>query len=60
MTEQVLQDKVILITGASQGLGEAVAKATALAGATVILVARNQKRLEKIYDEIVASGAPEP
>ena len=50
MTEQVLQDKVILITGASQGLGEAVAKATALAGATVILVARHQKKLEKVYD----------
>lgn len=55
-----LQNKHILITGASQGLGEQVAKAAAAAGATVILVARKQKNLEKVYDDIVASGAPEP
>lgn len=42
-----LANKTILITGASQGLGEQVAKAYAAAGATVILVARHQKRLEK-------------
>lgn len=60
MVEQILQNKHIVITGASQGLGEEMAKAVALAGATVILVARNQKRLEKVYDAIVASGAPEP
>lgn len=55
-----LQDKIIMVTGASQGLGEQVAKAYAGAGATVILVARHQKKLEKVYDAIAASGGPEP
>lgn len=60
MSEKTLQNKVILVTGASQGLGEQVAKATAQAGATVILVARSQKKLEKVYDDIVNAGCPEP
>ncbi|UOO82687.1 SDR family oxidoreductase [Uruburuella testudinis] len=55
-----LQNKIILVTGASQGIGEQVAKAYAAAGATVVLVARHQKKLEKVYDEIVAAGGPEP
>ncbi|CBX21390.1 unnamed protein product [Neisseria lactamica Y92-1009] len=42
-----LTDKTILVTGASQGLGEQVAKAYAAEGATVILVARHQKKLGK-------------
>ena len=49
-----------MVTGASQGLGEQVAKAYAGAGATVIRVARHQKKLEKVYDAIAASGDPEP
>lgn len=60
MSEKTLQNKVILVTGASQGLGEQVAKAAAQAGATVILVARSQKKLEKVYDDIVNTGCPEP
>ncbi|QEY24805.1 SDR family oxidoreductase [Neisseria animalis] len=55
-----LANKIIMVTGASQGLGEQVAKAYAAAGATVILVSRRQKRMEKVYDDIVASGYPEP
>lgn len=55
-----LANKIIMVTGASQGLGEQVAKAYAAAGATVVLVARHQKRLEKVYDAIVAAGHPEP
>ena len=55
-----LQEKILLVTGASQGIGEQVAKAYAAAGATVVLVARHQKKLEKVYDEIVAGGGPEP
>lgn len=55
-----LHNKTIIVTGASQGLGEQVAQAYAAAGATVVLVARHQKRLEKVYDEIVAAGCPEP
>lgn len=57
---QQLQNKIILVTGASQGLGEHVAKAYAAAGATVVLVARHQKKLEKVYDDIVAAGYLEP
>lgn len=60
MEQKILFKKTILVTGASQGLGEQVAKACAAAGATVILMARHQKKLERVYDEIVASGAPEP
>lgn len=61
MSGLALQGKTILVTGASQGLGEEVAKAYAKAGATVILMARHQRKLEKVYDDIVAAGdAPEP
>jgi len=56
MPDISLKDKVALITGASQGIGAAVAKAYAKAGAHVILVARNQKNLEKVDDEITAAG----
>ena len=55
-----LQDRVILITGASQGLGAEAARACAEAGATVVLVGRHQKKLEKVYDTIVSAGYPEP
>ena len=55
-----LQEKILLVTGASQGIGEQVAKAYAPAGATVVLVARHQKKLEKVYDEILAAGGPAP
>lgn len=51
-----LSGRLALITGASQGIGAAVAKAYAKAGAHVILVARNQKKLEKIDDEIRGAG----
>ncbi|MEM8833031.1 MAG: SDR family NAD(P)-dependent oxidoreductase [Pseudomonadota bacterium] len=56
MAGKKLQDKIALITGASQGIGAAVARAYARQGAHVILVARNQKNLEKIDDEIQAEG----
>ena len=60
MSQSALQDKTILITGASQGLGEQVAAAYTAAGATVILMARSQKKLEKVYDSIAQSGGAEP
>ncbi len=61
MNPNNLKNKTILITGASQGLGSQTAKAYARAGATVILMARNRKNLEKVYDEIRAiPDAPEP
>ena len=48
MSSGQLQDKIVLVTGASQGLGEQVAKSYAAQGATVILVARHQKKMEKV------------
>lgn len=50
------QDKVALITGASRGIGAAVAKALAAEGAHVILVARSVGGLEEIDDAISAAG----
>ncbi len=58
--QDFLKDKVVLITGAGDGLGQAAAKAYAAYGATVILLGRTTKKLEKTYDDIVAAGYPEP
>ncbi|NRA41342.1 MAG: YciK family oxidoreductase [Pseudomonadales bacterium] len=57
---QCLQAKVILITGASEGIGRAMALSFAAAGATVLLNGRNIARLESLYDEIVGAGFAEP
>lgn len=51
-----LENKVILITGASSGIGEATARTLAAAGATVVIGARRTNRLEELAAEIVASG----
>jgi NAD(P)-dependent dehydrogenase (short-subunit alcohol dehydrogenase family) len=56
----VLKDRVILVTGAGQGLGKAAALTFARHGATVILHGRNVAKLEATYDEIEALGAPQP
>ncbi|HMN43968.1 MAG TPA: YciK family oxidoreductase [Povalibacter sp.] len=56
----LLRGRVILITGASDGIGRAVARAAAAHGASVILHGRNVKRLEAVYDEIVAAHQPRP
>lgn len=50
-------DKVILITGASSGIGEGLARALAGAGAKVLLGARRTDRLEALADELRARGA---
>ncbi|WP_428243776.1 YciK family oxidoreductase [Gynuella sp.] len=57
---QELQGKNILITGASSGIGQCAAIECAKYGATVILLGRNQEKLEQVYDEIVQQGYPEP
>lgn len=50
----LLQNKTLLITGAGDGIGKACAKSFAQHGATVILLSRTQKKLERLYDEIEA------
>lgn len=56
----LLADRVVLITGATGGLGAPIARACAAEGATVVLHARVVRKLEALYDEIVAAGHPEP
>lgn len=58
--EGALKDRIILITGAGAGIGEAVAKRVASLGATTILLGRTTKKLERVYDEIEAAGHPQP
>ena len=54
--EPYFSGRVALVTGASRGLGYAVARALALAGAHVLLVGRTQGALEALYDDIRANG----
>ncbi|MCT7942548.1 YciK family oxidoreductase [Shewanella holmiensis] len=58
--KDLLNNKTILVTGAGDGIGRAAALAYAQHGATVILLGKTVKKLEKVYDEIVALGAPKP
>jgi len=55
-----LRERVILVTGAGGGLGAPLARACAAAGATVVLHGRVVRKLEALYDEIIAAGYPEP
>ncbi|MBK6959582.1 MAG: YciK family oxidoreductase [Nitrosomonas sp.] len=54
--KDLLKDRVVLITGAGQGLGRAAALTYANYGATVILHGRKVKKLESVYDEIETIG----
>ena len=52
----MIKDKVIIITGASSGIGEATAKLLAGQGAKVVLGARRAQNLKRIADEIQQQG----
>lgn len=52
----LLEDRVILVTGAGQGIGRTAALTFAEHGATIILHGRNTEKLEQVYDEIEALG----
>ena len=51
-----LNGQIALVTGASRGIGAAIARALARQGATVGLLARNEKRLDSVASEIVSHG----
>lgn len=51
-----IKDKVVIITGASSGIGEAAAKELASKGAKLVLAARREERLQKLQGEIEQSG----
>ena len=56
----LLQDRVILVTGAANGIGKALVKDMAAHGATTVLLDRDVHGLEQVYDEIIAAGHPQP
>ncbi|MBQ0760562.1 MAG: YciK family oxidoreductase [Zhongshania sp.] len=56
---QCLLGKIILVTGAGDGIGRAAALSYAQHGATVILLGRTVDKLEAVYDEIEAAGYPQ-
>ncbi|HVV96807.1 MAG TPA: SDR family NAD(P)-dependent oxidoreductase [Rhodanobacteraceae bacterium] len=55
-----LRGRVVLVTGATGGLGRATSLAAAASGATVVLLGRKVRALEALYDEIEKSGGAQP
>ncbi|WP_117234412.1 YciK family oxidoreductase [Vibrio maerlii] len=60
IADNALKDKVILVTGAGDGIGKQAAISYAEQGATVILLGRTVKKLEATYDAIEAAGFAQP
>ncbi|MEJ2434301.1 MAG: SDR family NAD(P)-dependent oxidoreductase, partial [Pseudolabrys sp.] len=56
----LLADRIILVTGAGDGIGAAAAKAFAAHGATIVLLGRTIRKLEATYDAIEQAGGPQP
>ena len=59
-TDKPLSGRVILVTGASSGIGRALSIAAAASGAQVVLCGRSVRKLESVHDAIVAAGSPQP
>ena len=55
-----LKGKTALVTGASQGIGRAIAKGLAAEGVNLCIAARRRELLEQLAKEIVAAGGPQP
>jgi short-subunit dehydrogenase len=60
MAQNFFRDKAVLITGASSGIGEELARQLGQAGAKLTLTARRVDLLEALAQKITASGAPKP
>jgi NAD(P)-dependent dehydrogenase (short-subunit alcohol dehydrogenase family) len=58
--QNLLQDRVILVTGAGDGIGRSAALTYAAHGATVVLLGRTVEKLDAVYDSIEAAGYPQP
>lgn len=56
----LLQNRIILVTGATGGFGKMVSLSCAKHGATVVLLAKNLRLVEALYDEIEQAGYPTP
>lgn len=55
-----LSDRIVLVSGATGGMGTALSRVCAEAGATVVLACRNIKKLEKLYDTLEQIGPAQP
>jgi len=53
-----IADKVVVITGASSGIGESTARLLSGSGAKVVLGARRTDRIDRLVKDITAKGAP--
>ncbi len=58
--DDLLKDRIILVTGAGNGIGAAVAKSYAHYGATVILLDKIIRDLERVYDSIESAAGAQP